>query len=55
MLELKKEYDLKEALHGEIVTTQALIDLLIQKGFIAQEELLQKIKTIQAQIGKSNN
>jgi hypothetical protein len=37
---------LREALHMEITINQALIDLLVSKGIITQEELMQKIEEI---------
>ena len=37
---------LREALHMEIMINQALIDLLVGKGIITQEELMQKIEEI---------
>ena len=42
----KEEVSLKEALHTEILINQALIDLLVSKGFITQEELLERIQEI---------
>ncbi len=55
MAKERKTVDLAEALHGEIVTSQALINLLVEKGLITEDELLDKIKQIQAEIGKKNN
>ena len=37
---------LREALNMEMVINQALIDLLVRKGVITQEELMQKIEEI---------
>ena len=37
---------LREALNMEMVINQALIDLLVSKGIITQEELMQKIEEI---------
>ena len=51
----KKPIDLSELLHGEIITSQALIDLLVEKGVITEEELFHKIKKLQAEIGKQRN
>ena len=37
---------LSEALNMEIIINQALIDLLVSKGIITQEELMKKIEEI---------
>ena len=37
---------LREALNMEMVINQALIDLLVSKGIITQEELMKKIEEI---------
>ena len=37
---------LREALNMEIMINQALIDLLVSKGIITQEELMAKIEEI---------
>lgn len=36
----------EEALHKEILVNQALIDLLVAKGVISREELLERIEEI---------
>ena len=46
MASKREEVSLKEALHTEILINQALIDLLVQKGIITHEELMEQIKTI---------
>ena len=38
-----------EALHMEIMINQALVELLVDKGLISQEELLERINTIRYQ------
>ena len=40
------EETVEEALEMEIVLNQALTDLLIEKGIITEEELLQKIEAV---------
>ena len=41
---------LREALNMEIMINQALIDLLVAKGIITQEELMAKIEEIRKEI-----
>ena len=41
---------LREALHMEIMINQTLIDLLVAKGIITQEELMAKIKQIRREL-----
>ena len=43
---------LREALNMEIIINQALIDLLVDKGIISQEELLAKINEIRKELPK---
>ena len=43
---------LREALNMEIMINQALIDLLVAKGIITQEELMTKIEEIRRDIPK---
>ena len=46
MASKREEVSLEEALHTEILINQALIDLLVQKGIITHEELMERIQTI---------
>jgi len=46
MASKREEVSLKEALHTEILINQALIDLLVSKGVITQEELMKQIEAI---------
>jgi len=46
MANKREEISLKEALHSEILINQALIDLLISKGVITHEELMERIQVI---------
>lgn len=46
MASKREEVSLKEALHTEILINQALIDLLVTKGIITQEELMEQIQVI---------
>ena len=41
---------LREALNMEIMINQALIDLLVAKGIITQEELMMKIEQIRREL-----
>jgi hypothetical protein len=43
---------LREALNMEIMINQALIDILVAKGIITQEELIAKIEEIRREIPK---
>ena len=43
---------LREALHMEIIVNQALIDILVAKGILTQEELLAKIEEIRKEMPK---
>jgi hypothetical protein len=45
---------LREALNMEIMINQALIDILIAKGIITQEELVAKIEEIRREMPKVN-
>jgi len=50
-----KAYTLKEALHGNIMTVEALINVLASKGLITRDEVMREIKRLQAEMGKRNN
>ncbi len=41
---------LREALNMEIIINQALIDILVEKGILTQEELMTKIEQIRKEI-----
>ncbi|WP_153306393.1 hypothetical protein [Desulfopila sp. IMCC35006] len=43
---------LREALNMEIMINQALIDILVAKGIITQEELMAKIEEIRQEMPK---
>jgi len=42
----REEVPVEEALRMEVVTNQALIDLLVEKGIITEEELLEKVMVL---------
>lgn len=44
------EVSIEEALRMEININQALIDLLIEKGIITEEELLEKVRLIRGEM-----
>ncbi len=44
------EVSVEEALQMEIILNQALTDILIEKGIITEEELLEKIDIIKQEI-----
>ena len=46
MANKREKISLEEALHTEILINQALIDLLVSKGIITQEELMERIQVI---------
>ncbi len=46
---------LREALNMEIIINQALIDILVKKGVITQEELMTKIEEIRADMASVNS
>lgn len=46
----REEVSLKEALHMEVLINQALIDLLVAKGVITQEELMERIQVIREEL-----
>jgi hypothetical protein len=46
----KDTIPLREALNMEIMINQALIDLLVTKGIITQEELMAKIEEIRKEL-----
>jgi hypothetical protein len=50
-----KGYTLKEALHGNIMTVEALINVLASKGLITRDEVMKEIRGLQAEMGKWDN
>lgn len=46
---------LREALNMEIIINQALIDILVDKGIITQEELMAKIEEIRKELPAVNS
>jgi len=50
MANKREEVSLKEALHTEILINQALIDLLVTKGIITQEELLERVQVLRKEL-----
>ena len=50
-LDKAETVDLVEALKMEMIINQALMDLLIEKGIITEEEMMAKIKAIKESMG----
>lgn len=46
-----QEVSLEEALKMEIIINQALIDLLVEKGIITEEELMEKVRELKEEMG----
>ena len=44
---------LREALNMEIIINQALVDLLVSKGIITQEELMEKIEKVRKELPRA--
>ncbi len=44
------EVSVEEALRMEIILNQALTDILIEKGIISEDELLEKVKAIKEEM-----
>lgn len=45
-LDTKEMVSFEELLMGEVITNQAIINLLIQKGIVTQDEVLTEIEQI---------
>lgn len=52
-LDPKEIVDFKELLMSEVIQSEALINLLDEKGIISKQELLEEMKKIQATMIKS--
>jgi hypothetical protein len=52
-LDQKQTVDLKELLMSEVIQSEALINLLDKKGLISKQELLEEMKSVQANLSKS--
>jgi hypothetical protein len=51
-LDRNETVDLKELLLSEVIQSEALINLLDQKGIVSKRELLEEIKRVAAQTPK---
>ena len=51
-LEKTEVVSVEDALQMEIIVNQALIDILVDKGFITYDELMVKIKKLKKEAGK---
>ena len=52
-LDPKEIVDFKELLMSEVIQSEALINLLDKKGLISKQELLEEMKSVQANLSKS--
>ena len=50
-LEKTEAVSVEDALQMEIIVNQALIDILVDKGFITYDELMVKIKKLKKETG----
>jgi len=50
-LDQSETVNVVEALKMEMIINQALMDLLISKGIITEEEMMEKIKTVKESMG----
>ena len=46
----KQTVSFEELLNAEVITSQALIDLLVAKGIITEKELLDRIKVLKKEL-----
>ena len=51
-LDPKEILSFKELLMSEVIQSEALINLLDKKGIISKQELLEEMKSVQAQLPK---
>ena len=49
-----EEILVEEALRVEIIINQALIDLLVEKGIVTEEELLEKVKVLKKEMARQH-
>jgi hypothetical protein len=53
-LDPKEVVDFREMLMAEIITSEALINLLDRKGIVSKRELLEEMKSVQAALPRSS-
>ena len=51
-LDNKQTVDLKELLMSEVMTSEAIINLLDKKGIVSKQELMEEMKRVQASMIK---
>ena len=51
-LDNKQTVDLKELLMSEVMTSEAIINLLDKKGIVSKQELMEEMKRVQASMTK---
>jgi hypothetical protein len=52
-LDLRETVSFKELLMSEVIQAEAIINLLVRKGIITKQELLEEIKAVQAAVSKA--
>lgn len=52
-LDQKETVDFKELLMSEVIQHEALINVLVRKGIVSKEELLEEVKRVAAKIPKA--
>lgn len=53
-LDQKELVSFKELLMSEVIQSEALINILERKGIISKQELLEEMKSVQANLPKSS-
>ena len=53
-LDPKETVSIEELLTSEVITTEALINLLDRKGVVSKQELLKEIKAVKAGLERRN-
>jgi len=52
-LDPKQTVDFKELLMSEVIQHEALINVLVRKGIVSKQELLEEVKRVAAKIPKA--
>ena len=59
MAEGKETVTLEDLVYAEMIQSEAIVRLLVKKGIISQEELMEEVKAVnveqQAKVGEANN
>ena len=54
-VDAKELVSFKEMLLSEVITSEAIINLLDRKGIISKQELMEEMKRVQANLPKPSN